>query len=212
MAEAIRRDFAGLDASPPPAWDAAPPVKVIDCVLSLNRPYKTVVAPRVDAFARDHARVETCIALRDLIESFESPAGFMQEFLDLRDARRAKTLVGVTDYVIDVQSRFDGCDEESRMRRWAEWARPGDYLAVGVPGFGLAGFQYLRMLFGADTTKPDVHICRYVAKVLHRDISEIEALYLLERAADLAGISLARVDSAIWTRATGHADVPPSAP
>ena len=29
---------------------------------------------------------------------------------------------------------------------------------VGVRGFGLAGFQYMRMLFGAQTAKPDIHI------------------------------------------------------
>lgn len=51
-----------------------------------------------------------------------------------------------------------------RLRRLARWAPPCDYLVVGVAGFGLAGFQYLRRLFGAETTKPGVHVMRYVAR------------------------------------------------
>jgi hypothetical protein len=64
----------------------------------------------------------------------------------------------VIRYLLDVQADFKEQDEEARLHAWAEWARPGDYLALNVPGFGLAGFQYLRMLFNAQTAKPDVHI------------------------------------------------------
>ena len=84
------------------------------------------------------------------------------------------------------------------MENWAEWTRPGDYLAVGVKGFGLAGFQYLRMLFGAQTTKPDIHIMRFVAEHIGRPVTDIQALYLLEKAARLAGLPLRELDAAIW--------------
>jgi hypothetical protein len=202
VADAIGRDFPDLGRDPPPPWDAPPPVKVIDCVLSLNRKYDTFVTPRVEAFARDHPEVTTCPSLRSMIQSFDSPAKFMEAALNLSDARRAITLAGVTEFAIDAQARFDGETEELRLRQWARDARPGDYLAVGVPGFALAGFQYLRLNFGADTTKPDVHVIRYVSDVVGRDVSDVEALYIVERAASLAGLSVAGLDSAIWKAAT----------
>ncbi|QKK08408.1 MAG: hypothetical protein HND58_09620 [Planctomycetota bacterium] len=43
--EFARGRFKSLSPTPPKVWDAAPPVWVIDCVLSLNRRYKEVVAP-----------------------------------------------------------------------------------------------------------------------------------------------------------------------
>lgn len=202
LAETIRHDFRSLDAVAPSAWDVPPPVKVIDCVLSLNRRYEQVVRPRVDAFLKVSPEIRDCTSLRALITSCETPAQFLRTSLNTNDERRAVTLVGVLDYVIDIQQQFTAPDEEGRMREWAAWARPGDYLAVGVPGFGLAGFQYLRMLFGADTTKPDVHVCGYVSNAVGRTVGDVEALYLVERAASIAGVSIARVDGAIWTART----------
>ncbi|MCL4742596.1 MAG: hypothetical protein KJZ54_10380 [Phycisphaerales bacterium] len=214
LADAVRRDFAGMNPATPEVWDAPPPVKVIDCVLSLNRPYRTVVWPRVEAFASAHRDVLRCVELRALIGSFGSPTEFMRRALNTRDSRRAATLVGVVDYVIAEQERFDGATDDDRLRAWAKWARPGDYLAVGVRGFGLAGFQYLRMLFGADTVKPDVHVLRYVARAVSRKVSDIEALYLVESAAKAAGVSVARLDGEIWSRGAAgpHLSAPPCAP
>jgi hypothetical protein len=71
----------------------------------------------------------------------------------------------------------------------------------GFRGFGLAGFQYLRMLFGANTTKPDVHVRQYVSEAVgRRRVSEVEALNLLERAASDAGIGLRDLDTTIWEK------------
>ncbi|MCC6910155.1 MAG: hypothetical protein IT430_19660 [Phycisphaerales bacterium] len=201
LADALRRDFDGCQNAPQETWDVPPPIKVIDCVLSLNRPYRTVVEPRVRAFRQAHPGIQDCAGLRNLMLSHATPGAFLSHSLQTNDARRAATLLGVTDYVVDIQQQFPAPDEEQRLRAWGTWARPGDYLAVGVRGFGLAGFQYLRMLFGADTVKPDVHVCRYVSSAIGRQVGEVEALYLVERAAKLAAIPVARADAAIWNAA-----------
>ncbi len=88
--------------------------------------------------------------------------------------------------------------EETSLKKWANDARPQDYLMVHVHGFGLAGFQYLRMLFGANTTKPDVHIRAYVGKVLNRSVSDLEALDFLQHAAEQSGVKLRDLDTTIW--------------
>lgn len=98
----------------------------------------------------------------------------------------------------DAQCDYDGHSEADRLRQWALAASPGDYILVGVKGFGLSGFQYLRMLSGAQTSKPDVHIRRFVSKVIGRRVSDHVALALLERAAKRAGLPLRAVDGAMW--------------
>lgn len=172
--------------------------RVIDCVLSLNRRYNAVVRPRVETFGANHAQVQSLSDLKAYIATFPSAAAFCAAALNYQDPRRAETLTGVIDYLIDAQIEHTGADENERLSRWATWARPGDYLTVGVSGFGLAGFQYLRMLFGAQTTKPDVHVIRFVSGQLGRRITDVQALNLMERAASLAGLPLREVDAEIW--------------
>lgn len=200
LAEALKRDFPRVEPPDTGSWHADPPIKIIDCVLSLNRPYNAVVLPRVTEFVKQFPTVKSCADLRERISQFDTPFAFLEQTLRTRDTRRAKTLLGVTNYAIDIQKRFAGASEEERLRQWAQWARPGDYLSVGVRGFGVAGFQYLRMLFGAQTTKPDVHIVAYVSKVLKRKVTEVHALYILEGAAEITGQKLRWLDGAIWTK------------
>jgi hypothetical protein len=89
-------------------------------------------------------------------------------------------------------------EELEPLQQWVIGARPGDYQTLRIRGFGLAGFQYLRMLFGANTTKPDFHICRYVQVALGRHVSDTEALSLLEEAVRGDAIKLRDIDTTIW--------------
>lgn len=209
LAERITKDFSDSDLLPDPDWRGAAAPKIIDCVLSLRKPYKTVVEPRVRAFVQAHPHVQTCSQLMELIGTFESPLAFHAEVLRMNSPAKAVALVGVLEYLLDVQSRFDGDNEDGRLLAWAQWARPGDYLTLDVPNFKLAGFQYLRMLFGAETTKPDVHILNYVEEVLHREIAgwpsrEVQAVYAIERAGEILGRSVRQLDVAIWERGSGY--------
>jgi len=54
------------------------------------------------------------------------------------------------------------------------------------------------MLFGVQTTKPDVHIIRFVSEVLGKKVNDVTALSLLERAAKQTGLPLREVDNIIW--------------
>ena len=60
------------------------------------------------------------------------------------------------------------------------------------------GFQYLRMLFGANTCKPDLRIRQWVGEALGRKVSDIVALKLMEGAALEAGVLLRDADTTIW--------------
>jgi len=178
------------------------PLNVLDCVLSLNRQYETFCRPRVQRFADAHPRVRTLSDLLSVIERYRTPLEFSINELNYRDARRAETLVGVTEHLLTAQRGYAGATEARRLRQWAKQVGPEDSYIVGVPGFGLAGFQYMRMLFGAETAKPDVHIRRFASRAVGRTVSDIEALTLLESASRSLGRRVSNVDYAIWLKSS----------
>lgn len=209
LAERIRVDFPSPRGLADPIWRSSPAPKVIDCVLSLRKSYKSVVVPRVQAFVEQYPELISCGQLRAMIETFDTPLAFHTDVLNMNSPGKAEMLVGVLNYLIDIQCRFEGDSEDERLAAWARWARPGDCLTLDVRGFKLAGFQYLRMLFGADTVKPDVHILNYVEEVLGREVkgrpsSEVQAVYAIERASEILGQPVRYIDVAIWERGSGH--------
>jgi hypothetical protein len=204
LAERIRTDFPAIAEPMHWIWTQSPPLKTIDCVLSLRKNYTRIVEPRVKRFAAAHPEIADCASLRSLIDRSPSPVAFFAAELAMNSPGKAAALVGVLDYLLDIQRRFDGATEDARLAAWARWARPGDYLTLDVRGFGLAGFQYLRMLMGADTVKPDVHVLRYVERVLGRPVTAsasqcVQAVYALERAGELLGHPVKSIDVAIWS-------------
>lgn len=200
LTAALRRDFPSVAESSGRAWSRAPALRVIDCVLSLNRDYDQFVVPRLDAFERRFPAVETVLQLRSLINSYRSPAAFATDALDYNDPPRAAILRAIVDHLVRAALGRPGPEPE-QLQAWAERARPQDYLTLQIRGFGLAGFQYLRMLLGANTTKPDVHVSRYVATVVGHSVSDVQAILLLEEAAHLLGIRLRDIDTTVWENA-----------
>jgi hypothetical protein len=198
VAEALRRAFpAGPPRGEAGGW-LNPALDVLDCVLSLNRNYDRFCLPRVTAFRDRHPEITSLRGLRGLIGSYPTPIAFSIAELNYRDERRAATLVGVTGYLIKAQAAFSGATEAERLLQWALSVQPSDYWTVGVPGFGLSGFQYLRRLLGAQTVKPDIHIRRFVSSAIGRKVGDVEALAALETAGKRIGWPLADLDYAIW--------------
>jgi hypothetical protein len=178
------------------AWSRQPALRVIDCVLSLNRSYDLFVVPRLDAFEQEHSAVRSVIDLKEEIAKYLTPHQFMVETLNYRHEARAIILSSVVDWLAKVAA--DDRDSTAQLEIWAKTADPRTAKSLGIRGFGLAGFQYLRMLFGANTVKPDLHICRYVSSCVGHPVSPIEALQLLETAALEANVALRDVDTTIW--------------
>lgn len=194
----LRRDFAALSPSAERAWYRPLALRVLDCVLSLRRTDDRPVGPRLDAFQERFPEVESLRQLGSLLSTYKSPALFAREVLHTNDPAPAATLIALVDYLIRMALAGPG-SEAAHLKAWAACARPQDYLTLRIPTLGLVGFQYLRMLLGANTTKPDLHVGRYVATVLGRPVSDVEALLLLEEAAPLVPLRLRDVTAASWT-------------
>lgn len=204
LIERLKRDFTSLPGPDQGVWAMPPAAKIIDCVLSLRMNYTQVVVRRVELFVRDHPEVRSCAGLAELIRQHPSPAAFSASVLNMKHATKGAAILAVADHLVGEQVRFEGTEEE-RLTQWARSARPGDFIAFVAPGFGIAGFQYLRMLFGADTIKPDVHILRYLRDAIGHPIAEGPAVYLIERVAALMVVSARGIDKAIWERGAAAA-------
>jgi hypothetical protein len=198
MIEVLQHSFpVPPDEGESGGW-SVPPLNVLDCVLSLNRHYDRFCLPRVRQFANQHPEVDTLTRLLDLINTYPNHLEFSVMELNYRDEKRAVTLVGVLGYLLQVQAAFNGSSEASRLTNWAKSAKPYDHETLGIPGFGLSGFQYLRILFGAQTVKPDVHIRRFVSKAIGHPVQDVQALLLVEAAGKHLGWPLPSLDYAIW--------------
>jgi len=177
-----------------------PPLDVLDCVLSLNRHYDSFCLPRVQNFKKRHPEIESLEALLSFIRSYLSPLEFSIQELDYRDEARAETLVGVLNYLVAAQRSIMGDSESDRLLQWADSVKPQDYVSVGVRGFGLAGFQYLRMLLGAQAAKPGVHIQHFISDAVGSEVGDPEALSLLEEACAVLKWPLTDLDYAVWEK------------
>ncbi len=193
----LKEKFPKGDFKEMPGWKS-PALDVIDCVLSLNRRYEGFVLPRVKSFERKHPDLSSLQALLSLINTYKSPYQFSIYEHDYRDEKRANTLVGVIHYLLTIQEKYEGGTELARLENWARSVKPSDYFSVGVPGFGISGFQYLRMRFSADTVKPDVHIINFVSEVTGTRIDGVQAVTILEEAARKANLPVRQLDGTIW--------------
>jgi hypothetical protein len=204
LTQVLRRIADGVHPSVDPAWTRPIAIRVIDCVLSLNRNYDRFVVPRVEAFMRAHPAIRSIDQLGTLMATYPSPASFVESALNYDHADRARVLDEVVRYLSPLVTGVDPDEQPAVLGRWAVAAHPGDFRDLGIKGFKLAGFQYLRMLLGAQTTKPDKHIIAFVTEALQRRVRDLEALVLLEAAAARAHLPIRDVDTSIWeARARG---------
>ena len=197
--EQIARDIPAT-VTEGPEWSNPPAVKVIDCVLSLNRKYDGFVVPRLRTFMNNHPDTQRVVELVNLMDSYPTPHAFMQQELNYNHEDRAKILQSVARHVYSTVEGASIASEEAVLKQWAVQANPQDYRTLSIRGFGLAGFQYLRMLFGAQTTKPDIYIKRFVSDILNRKVSDVKSLYLLEAASKRIDLPIRTADNFIWNR------------
>lgn len=198
----VSKTLAALPKLPPPKHvrSSAPAVKVLDCVLSLNHDYEHFVIPRLRNFIHRYPDVRSINELQELMASFPSVNEFCAEVLSYSDPRRAQTFEQVVTWVAGIATTGytgtgDWRKQANRLSYWATTAQPGDFAYLSIPGFGLSGFQGLRMLAGANTVRPSDNINRFVEKVVgQKRVSPVFALKLLELAAYKANVFLPALD------------------
>ena len=175
-----------------------PAVKVINSVISQALTYKTTVYPRLVGFKKNRPDVKSIRQLADLMESYTTPLEFLSEEVDLPNKLKAGAIDGLVKYLCGLIEASPAVPEEETLRQWAITAEPDDYKKLDIKGVKIATFQWLRMLFGADTSKPDVHVMNFINETIDRELSENECVLLIEGVASYLEVSEREVDGAIW--------------
>ncbi|MCW5874535.1 MAG: hypothetical protein KIS88_07815 [Anaerolineales bacterium] len=173
-----------------------PALICMDAVLSMNRKYAGFVKPRIDNFRTEYPSIDTLDALRRLIQ-LKGHEGFCQVW-NYRHVARVELLERLSTKFLTIAEQEGQISDLVAMRDWAAKVDVMDHLNFNVKGIGLATFQYLRMLLGVATVKPDVHISRAVALALGEGRSLVEAISLLEHASKQMGLDATYVDHNIW--------------
>lgn len=84
------------------------------------------------------------------------------------------------------------------------WAFQPDRQTLSVYGIGFPTTQYIRILAGADTVKPDKHIRKAVKDAFGRSAGDLTTVLLLEATARHMGVSARKLDYAIWKIYSGN--------
>lgn len=177
----------------------------IDAVLSINRQYYKFVVPRIIYFQEKYSYINTLNKLIEVIEQ-ENIIGF-SKYWNYKHDQRALTLYELTKKLIDITNEYKELDELSALKKWATEVSPLDYKQFNVNGIGLATFQYIRMMLGAKTVKPDVHIKKIITEILNEKINDAQIITLFEKACDDLELDISVVEHSLWLQsAKGYSE------
>src|SRR5689334_9328311 len=99
VVDELRKLAPCIQPSTDPAWSRKPALRVLDCVLSLERNYDAFVVPRLNSFERSFPRICSVSELHTEIESYASPHDFVRDVLRYNHKARAEILARVTRWL-----------------------------------------------------------------------------------------------------------------
>jgi len=163
--------------------------------------YFSQVKPSVEAFQErflDTGRITSFDELAKLDQ--QDPA--LTEIFEAHRKRRVLTNGA------DVFATIDGEHDLDRLQQWAREADPTTYSQDPfgrITGVGLRTFQYLRMIAGIDTVKPDIQVRRFIEALAdatdspHLDASADQAvLESCQWIADETDYRMIELDQIAW--------------
>ncbi|MDT2565842.1 hypothetical protein [Enterococcus avium] len=178
-----------------------PVLIILDAVLSKNRNYDKAKV-WIKNFKTEYENIKSLNDLEKMIE-FEG-AIKVTEKIKYKDVSRIIEIKDVAETFLDLKLKYNEQDDLKAMKKWAEetdFTKKDDPI-FKIKGIGIATFQYLRILSGAQTCKPDVHIKNFLNDVLGRKIgkkiSEESAVRAVAQLAQSIDKDTRIVDNAIW--------------
>jgi len=166
-----------------------------DVVLSANRHYEEFVRPRVGLLKE--LAIPDLATLIQLIDTLGVDTFCL--YWNYRHPERVRILCDLAGRCLELLSDSEEGDEVERLRVWAQYSTTDDFsFFTDIPGFGFVSFQYLRILLGANTIKPDVHISNFIYQATGQRLSAPKLIDLLEAVATKMEVSASALDHAIW--------------
>ena len=176
----------------------------LDAVLSINRKYYTFVVPRINYFQNkypDITKLEELIKLIDNvgIDNF-------RDCWNYNHPDRVKILYDLCNRLIEISRLYEDKNELTSLRKWASQSSVRDYNNFNVNGIGFTTFQYIRMLLGANTVKPDVHIKNKISEIVGKKIDDKYAVELFESACRELKLYIADIEHYIWEKSADNSE------
>ena len=173
-------------------------IKVIDSVLMRGLRWKTAVGPKLKIFEENHPDVKQVTELAYLMECYQNPVEFLDTELGNSFEMKANALNSLVEYLCGVIEESPTVPERDALKQWADAVEPQDCYALDIKGIGVASIQWLRMLLGADTSKPDKHIMGFISDILGEEPSDVRCVFIMEAASEHLGLSTRKVDHRLW--------------
>lgn len=168
---------------------------LVDAVLSINRRYDSFVIPRVGLMRKEG--IKTLEELKTKIKN-DGEEKFC-EVWDYNHPDRVWILKRLVEKFLKIKEELGVSDDLEALHKWGKQSKIEDFKHFDVKGIGFTTFQYLRMMCGADTTKPDVHLKRAVRDGIGVTLSEPEIVRIVEAIAKRLKIPTRQLDYALWT-------------
>lgn len=174
-----------------------PAIALIDVILAANRNYNKVVEPNIKRIQEEYPELNNFDELTKIIDSKTK-----QEFYSFwghRDEKKYNTLKNVLSKINDLRVINSNLNDDFLlMKNWAMNANIFNYkndLIGSIPNIAIATFQHLRMVYGADTIKPD----QRVKEVLDYEfglsnLSDINVIKAVEQIAKIAKMKVITID------------------
>lgn len=163
--------------------------------------YFTHVKPSVEAFQThflDSGRVTSFAELASLNQQDSN----LQQIFEAQ--RKRRVLVRGAEVFAEIEAETD----LARLQEWAHNADPYNHSEDpfgSISGVGLRTFQYLRMISGIDTVKPDIQVQRFIEDLAdatgdpHLDPSrERTVLESCEWLAEVTDYRMIEIDQIAW--------------
>lgn len=170
-----------------------PVLTLIDAVLSINRKYESFVKPRIkliqdrniDSF--DKLDME----LRKGNEYFTS-------LWNYNHSQRIELLRNLLRYFLNYKKDNNIKDDLETLRKWGKESSVEKFKEWNIKGIAFTTYQYLRMLCGANTVKPDIHILRTVESGVGKKLSLKDSVKIIEDISKEMDIKARDLDHSIW--------------
>lgn len=178
-----------------------PALIIVDAILSKNRDYDKAKV-WIKNFKNNYKGINSLNDLEKVIES--EGAIKVTEEIKYKDVSRIIEIKEVAETFLDLKLKYNERDDLKAMKKWAEetdFTKKDDPI-FKIKGIGIATFQYLRILSGAQTCKPDIHIKNFLNNVLDRKkgkkFSEESAVRAVTQLAESIDKDTRLLDNAIW--------------
>lgn len=179
-----------------PEFHYANPVLIlVDCVLSMNRKYEGFVVPRIKLI--ENANITSLKQLDDIIKQ-EGIEGFAHVW-NYSDQRRVEILENLIKKFLKLKEQYGLSGDLETLQKWGKRAKPEEWKTFGVKGIAFTTYQYLRILCGANTIKPDIHIKRAFVEGVGENRPLEEIVEVIELTAKQLHVSASQLDYALWS-------------